>query len=371
MDRIDELEGARGLMAWWVVAGHLIYFISNKWGDFLSDKSAVHVFIILSGFVIFFLLDKNSETYEIFLTRRFFRLFPAYLIVLIVSTATLELQRRGLAESPIFDHSVRNLSRLKLFDSTIQHLGAQFAAHITMLHGVIPESVVPSVDLGIIGQAWSISVEWQFYICAPMLLLLFEGRGKKFYLALLGTIFLLCMHWIPSLRGNSAFLAPSLPWFAVGILSFFVWKKRGDVRFIRNHGYWLIGILLIVSVFMKSPGMIFWSLMLLIFLGPNTKLTVAVKRILNSRAMQYLGRISYSTYLVHMLPLYLGMYLINGLRLNVVEYISLLFSITILFALVLSVLLHRYVEKPGMELGKYVARRRAASLLSSQLRRES
>ncbi|MST94839.1 MAG: acyltransferase, partial [Pedosphaera sp.] len=43
---------------------------------------AVDIFLILSGFVIFNLLDRG-ETYGVFITRRFFRLFPAFLLSLV------------------------------------------------------------------------------------------------------------------------------------------------------------------------------------------------------------------------------------------------------------------------------------------------
>ena len=42
---------------------------------------AVKLFIILSGFVITYLLDKRDETYLQFVVRRFFRLFPVFIVL--------------------------------------------------------------------------------------------------------------------------------------------------------------------------------------------------------------------------------------------------------------------------------------------------
>src|SRR3954471_23741358 len=88
-ERVTELEGLRGLLAWWVVAGHLLVVagipgaaLPLPFRILLRGDIPVDVFIILSGFVIFMLLDKGRDTFPSFITRRFFRLFPTYLCCL-------------------------------------------------------------------------------------------------------------------------------------------------------------------------------------------------------------------------------------------------------------------------------------------------
>ncbi|MBC8038204.1 MAG: acyltransferase family protein, partial [Rhizobiales bacterium] len=89
--RIHEFEALRGALAAWVVIGH-VFKHSGYAPDalypfpLLGDPGMpVDVFIILSGFVIFSLLDHKHEGYWPFITRRFFRLFPLFLVVLLVS----------------------------------------------------------------------------------------------------------------------------------------------------------------------------------------------------------------------------------------------------------------------------------------------
>jgi peptidoglycan/LPS O-acetylase OafA/YrhL len=99
--KIGALEGLRGLMAWWVVLGHLS--VSFDWSLPLVDNNtlAVDVFIVLSGFVIARLIDRKAEGYAPFITRRAFRLFPLYLVVLAVSVSLLWVQLGAWAEIPI------------------------------------------------------------------------------------------------------------------------------------------------------------------------------------------------------------------------------------------------------------------------------
>ena len=55
-------------------------------GKFFGDGTyAVQIFMIISGFVIFFLLDKKRESYGQFILRRFFRLYPLYIGLLITA----------------------------------------------------------------------------------------------------------------------------------------------------------------------------------------------------------------------------------------------------------------------------------------------
>ncbi|PRD41530.1 hypothetical protein C5748_20835 [Phyllobacterium phragmitis] len=60
--------------------------------------------------------------------------------------------------------------------------------------------------------------------------------------------------------------------------------------------------------------------------------------------MLSLGAISYSLYLLHMIPLYFWMYVINGFHLDQTSYAILLATLTFATAIPLSLLCNRYVE---------------------------
>src|SRR5271169_20246 len=103
-ERLAELEGVRALMAWWVVAGHVAWFFSDRVGNLIHNDSAVLVFMALSGFVITGLICDRREPYGGYMLRRVFRLWPAYLIALAFSAMTLSLQASALAHAPFHPH---------------------------------------------------------------------------------------------------------------------------------------------------------------------------------------------------------------------------------------------------------------------------
>jgi len=173
--RILELDGFRALMAWWVVAGHVAYMFSNRVGDALHNRSAVYVFMALSGFVITDLLTSKQELYGKFMLRRAFRLWPAYLVGLVISVVTLSAQRYGIAQAPF--HPADAVIRLHLIDEAVSALPVHFAAHLTLLMGLIPQRVLSDSSLTILGVAWSLSVELQFYIIAPAVVVLLRRGG--------------------------------------------------------------------------------------------------------------------------------------------------------------------------------------------------
>jgi len=97
--RIDFLDGCRGIAILWVV----LYHAYVKWPDHVpyGDQFAnipglrqgflgVHLFFMISGFVILMTLEKCKNFLE-FITRRWLRLFPAMLVATILIFATAPL----------------------------------------------------------------------------------------------------------------------------------------------------------------------------------------------------------------------------------------------------------------------------------------
>src|SRR5262249_21745258 len=122
---------------------------------------AVPVFFILSGLVIALMGEARPESYRTFLVRRYFRLAPVYYLVLAVATA--DAWATGAYGRSLWAH---------------------VALHATMLHGVVPDQVLPRSPVALEYAAWSISVEWQFYLLAPLVLRAVR-RGPAYALLLL------------------------------------------------------------------------------------------------------------------------------------------------------------------------------------------
>src|SRR5207237_4554322 len=85
------VEGLRGYLALWVLVAHVLWVsgyqpaVEPLLRLIGAGGYAVKLFIILSGFVITYLLDKRDETYLQFVVRRFFRLFPVFIVLFVVA----------------------------------------------------------------------------------------------------------------------------------------------------------------------------------------------------------------------------------------------------------------------------------------------
>jgi peptidoglycan/LPS O-acetylase OafA/YrhL len=103
LQNIKCIESLRAYMAWWVVASHAIGIIGiyDTGSKLLNlplklltwSSMPVNIFIIVSGFVITHLLLKKPENYSVYITRRFFRIFPIYLFCILLSISLFYVQQ--------------------------------------------------------------------------------------------------------------------------------------------------------------------------------------------------------------------------------------------------------------------------------------
>jgi peptidoglycan/LPS O-acetylase OafA/YrhL len=95
LNRIECLDGLRGLAAFWVLVGHCLILTGFSLPIIGKPDLGVDLFIFLSGFLMLFQYNLRKEkedwsdttTWIAFWVRRFFRLSPLYLVLLIVALA--------------------------------------------------------------------------------------------------------------------------------------------------------------------------------------------------------------------------------------------------------------------------------------------
>jgi len=362
--RLPELEGLRGLLSWWVVLCHALQQAGyNEAGlgrglrVLAHGDYAVDVFIILSGFVIHRLWHDKHEPYTIFIVRRFLRLWPAYAVCLLAALALRPCIAGILAHAPLVGTPASPeyiAAGRQNWQSEQDHFAAHLLAHAPMLHSAVPETILPRSSVAFLGPAWSISLEWQFYLIAPLLFwFLKKGRSLAWLLfaGLAGAGWM--MRYTPPLGiwfPMEAFLPQKLLFFGVGMISHQVWASVTVSA--ERAAPALLGLAVLVLFMTLSIPLALWIAVLASVFASQGLLKTALK----SAPLQFLGRISYSTYLGHMLVLWALQSLIFHARpaVDAPQMLVALFIVGAPLILLLSAVLHRWIEAPAIRFGHQI-----------------
>lgn len=348
---IPHFEVLRGLAALWVFVSHVLLITNVRMGFLGRGDEAVEVFIMLSGFVITLMLVNEDEPYDRYIFRRVMRLYPLFLIALIYGMMTDNLYAPVFGESPYLS-SIRNVFQtreLNLEQSYSQHL----ALHLTMFHGVVPDSLLPQAPLMFSGPLWSISLEWQFYLVAPLIIgLIAFGNIRSIAISagvLLAAIALqkiINAHWkgeVPS------FLPLRLPLFIVGIMCASLWReaRKADVKVLALA---TVAGFIVTSLFAPNVLPIAMWFGMYFLAAAHDKFGVGrfADKVISSPVPTFIGRVSYGLYVLHVPTMMLVSYYVAfpldiHSRLRAAAVIA---AITLPIALGLAFLSFTYIERP-------------------------
>jgi peptidoglycan/LPS O-acetylase OafA/YrhL len=299
-NRNYTLDVLRGILAWAVVMVHVAW-VSGIQGETQRriGESAVEGFIILSGFVITQLILTKRESYGVFIFRRFMRLFPVFLVCLLIS----------LAVRPLTVGAIQSPTNPLIEQSENHFFWWHLAAHAVLLHGLIPTIWLPMSQYAFLVPAWSISLEFQLYLVAPLLIWWLSRTGLKgaLLVGVPSAVFLMApvasrvsIYWL----GSGGFLPQKFFFFLAGALIYlFSTKNRPTTMY--HYAPWLVR----------------------------------------------LGEISYSTYLIHYPVLALITRVIPR-NWSTIERAGLTLVICVPVVYGLSLVLYALVERPGISLGK-------------------
>ena len=270
--RLAVLDIIRGPLAAWVVIAHIL-FITGGNHTAVHPEYAVELFLVITGFVTAKLVIEKAEPYSVFIVRRFFRIWPVLVFCLALNLAVTR-------PAATLDNVVVFLSEL------------------AMLHGLIPDKLIPDASMRLLVPAWYVSVVWQFFLVAPLFVRWVLRLGWRSQIALA------ILWWIPVNRWINAWLPHywrmesvivlKLFWIYAGIMAYRYWPHWGQLKLPR------------------------WT-----------------------APLEHLGTISYSMYLVHF-PIIL-FYRDN-------------LPLAVLLIFVASVLVHSLIEVPGVRLGQWLLR---------------
>lgn len=296
-----DLNGLRGLAVALVVAFHLQ--LKGAAGGFIG----VDVFFVLSGYLmtqmVWRRLDAGRFSYADYFARRAARIWPALAALVLLLLVT------GAVWLPPFDMQ-------RLAEQGVRAL-VFVSNHYFLAHSGYITHAGDSLWLL---HTWSLSVEWQFYLLYPLLLIVLTrwappARRKAVAVAGVALLLLASLAWHLWLSRRAAesgfFLLPARVWeLLAGALVALLAQPSATGRWrpwVSHLGLALVlvGALLIAAARVRSVGAGAW--LVLPVVGTAMVLWAdADNRVLRHPVLQGLGLWSYSIYLWHW-PLIIGL----------------------------------------------------------------
>lgn len=357
MKRLECLDGLRGVLAVYVLLGHMAPFAALPgWlvRSLSHGGAAVDMFFILSGLVILRSLESCRFAARPFLIARVTRIFPVFLLMFAAGIAVQPLPAAFEAMPWIAPDSPAHGIWSQGWSST---WAWEIAAHLTMTHGLFPNGVLPDVWVSFLGSAWSLSTEWQFY-----LLVLLLGRARIGVQGLAVAFLVLAaggLAWDTlapeAWRFSRAFLPNKAHYFALGIASTGL-IDRGAARGFVPRGFMLVlAATLLLCAAQESLGKmlppVVWAVCLMAQLRPDRLGLIAAP--LRWRIVRWLGAISYPLYLANE-PIQkgLGYVLVPLAHGDPVLFTVLWVPAAVVLPIAAAAWLHRSVETPALRWGR-------------------
>lgn len=297
---IKSLTGIRGIAALWVVFYHVIYakgdnaYLNVLKEFFSKGYLAVDVFFLLSATVMCMAYEKTFSggvrftAYKEYMLKRFIRIYPAYIF--------WEIGYNVFVRNFGFFTIIINMLLLQnLFNKDLYTI-----------------SIV----------LWSLSVEWIIYFIYPFLLRFFVSVKTLYILfaiVILGFVLLYTLpdwsnYYISSngisaykptgnhsvVKGTSSILR-CLICYVIGTAGFFLMKSPGFSSFFKKDAVYYGTLVLFVIGFFPNTNIflvvISWFLILCL------KERAFKSSFFSTKIVYFLGQVSYSLYILHMLIL--------------------------------------------------------------------
>lgn len=329
-----EIDGLRSVAIIPVVLYHL------DLGFIAGGFTGVDVFFVISGYLITSIIfsQLSAERFSIadFYKNRAIRLLPSLVPVFIYCTIF------GLLYLP---------------PAELKILGASVASAAAFLSNVFfwSNSDYFSFDakLNLLTHTWSLSLEEQFYIITPLLILWVSSLQKvsvKVVFITLVCLSFLCAGFLTEYYPSFSFyLLPFRFWeLGAGVLIAIYGSYNGRRKWISNCFSWL-GLLLIIFGFVTINSELLFPGFYAIFPVLGTSLVIifanntSLATLLSAGLPNWIGRISYPLYLWHW-PLIVSYKILFGVQLSPLDCI-----ILVLLSLVCADLSYRFIELPFRE----------------------
>ena len=266
-EQIPVIQCLRGIAALSVCLFHLVTvpadFITMPIvrNSFELGRYGVHMFFMISAIVIPLSMVRNQYSYrnwDRFMLKRLVRLEPAYLVAIVLTI--IKYKMRVWLDPGTEDLTPGTRDLFLHLGYLVPFVNGQWASEVF----------------------WTLSIEFQFYLFLS-LLFPFVLNGNKYARFSFYSIFLL----LPFLEQNHELLPLYGPLFLAGIVSVL---RGSDIINLREYG--IVSVLCLVVSIGKLPAEA-------IIASMSTLIVVNTLSSYSNRLLNFLGRISYSLYLIH------------------------------------------------------------------------
>ncbi|MBB2144096.1 acyltransferase family protein [Pedobacter sp. LMG 31464] len=305
-DFIPVINFLRGIASLSVCAVHT-YYITNlsKFPQFKflsAGQDGVAAFLVISGFIIpYSLWNSNYEIKNFFsyVLKRSLRIDPPYFVMILLSIISLQ-----------------QLDILKLL------------SHITYF--------VPfTTYLWYQSIFWTLGIEFQFYLIIGLLFPVFKSGNIKIVLTII--LLIAAGGYFIEVPRSHYFITHNAHFFAYGLITLLA--KKNKISVITWH-ILILSLTLYLALTISIHTAILGYITSLVIFYLNFQFSIT----------NFLGRISYSLYLVHM---FFGALLFEYLRRYHIP-IPALFLIIMVWCILVAYIFYILIEKPALKLSKSI-----------------
>ena len=346
-DGIPALTSLRFFAAFYVILFHAhefsgvnLYFLNNL---FRSGYLAVDFFFILSGFILSYTyypqIKSKSFSLKEFLIKRVARIYPVHLFTLLFMAVLISyIKVSGI----IWDHDMSSSNVYEFF------------TNLFMVHAWSPYG-----ELSYNQPSWSISAEFLAYILFPAFVFLID-RGATLFKVIVSISIFFIVYFIAFVFFEvnitkityGATILRIFPDFLLGVASYLLFNRYSFTFDIKKQLV-VSSTVLFLCFYLGSLDFIVVPLYAWVIYLLADQARHCQKSFLNCNVLQYLGKISYSLYMVHFpvwvgfMHLFLGYYM--GLNDGGVSIVTMYFVIflTILLMFPCAMLTYKYIEDPS------------------------
>lgn len=362
-ERLTSLDSLRGIAILMVIAGHTAGLTApqSEWLVQFSRLGArgVQLFYVVSAFSLFLSFRARSQSggfsYAGYFIRRLARIAPMFWLSIALYLAVYGMKGNYWAPD--------GLTPISVFLTAI------------FMHGWHPTSINSVVPGG-----WSVAVESTFYILLPICFIWVRSMNGAliatamcliarhalgvWYMSTFGGAFPASQTYLPYSFAWIFWTPAQLPVFMLGIVLFFLRDRLASIHRDVTMCFFAGAIVLItisqystVEAMLPDQFVAAIGFMLLCIAAIDGKF-----RILDNIALQTIGRLSFSIYLLHGMILHLsqkpalkGLALMQLDRVPDLAYPVSFVAIAVMSSAVAAVT-YRFIEQPGMAFGARIAK---------------